>query len=214
METTESRTTSPALIPPSLRWLVLGVAGGCALVVVILGLAYGRTSTPSAFDSAVQAWLQEQVPDNHVLMWFAAGLAGPRVLLAAVAIVASAAYLCRRWSLLLLAVLGPGAAMLVTQLLKPLIGRTISGAWAMPSGHTTALVALLTVAALTWINRRGALSTITDALVLCGLVVALTAMLVALVRQQWHYATDIIAGGCVAFAAVACVAVALDCLSG
>ncbi|WP_192909614.1 phosphatase PAP2 family protein [Gandjariella thermophila] len=134
--------------------------------------------------------------------------------LVAVTVVAAVGYAVGRWRMVLLAVLGPAAAIAVTESLKPLFGRTINDYWSFPSGHTTAVVSLLTVLALIWLRRPGrGVAVVVGSVFLVQAVLA-AGMAIALIRLHLHYATDIAGGGCTGFAVVVVVAFVTERLGG
>ncbi|GAA4842910.1 hypothetical protein GCM10025787_25310 [Saccharopolyspora rosea] len=181
------------------------------LVTAFLGVWYADRDDPGRLDRAVLGRLVEWFPGHlGVLDVLAAfGSAGPA--LATTAVVAGVGYLDRRWTSVLLPAIAAPAAVSVTELLKPVIGRTINAYWALPSGHTTAIVSLL-VAALLVARRNRRRARFVGMLVVVLLAFGLVGMVLGLVRLGLHYATDIVAGGCVGTAAVLLVARGLDAL--
>ncbi|MDA3624185.1 phosphatase PAP2 family protein [Saccharopolyspora sp. WRP15-2] len=203
------------LIAPPLRWPLALVAGACLLVLVALSVRYAGHTEPSALDLAARRWLRAHIADQHIGALHEIGeLGNHRPALAATALICGIGYLSGRWKQLLLPAIGPPAAIVLSQLLKPLIGRTINDYWALPSGHTTALVALLTTAGVIWFHRTSITVTVLSGLAFFGLGCVTTAMATSMTSLNLHYATDIVAGGCLGFAVVVAVALALDHLDG
>ena len=106
---------------------------------------------------------------------------------------------------------GTLAAVTISELiLKPLVGRLRYGHLSFPSGHSTAMaaVAIATTILLIGAQRPGS---ITLRLV-AGLVPVMVAACVAvgLIAEHIHYATDTLAGSCVALATVLTAALFLD----
>lgn len=103
----------------------------------------------------------------------------------------------------LLAVAGPAAAVAVTTLMKPLVGRTINdGFLAFPSGHTATATAFTLVTMLVVTDRLWLIAVTT--------VAAAAAMATAQVALNAHYPTDTIGGFCSALAVVPAVAWTID----
>jgi undecaprenyl-diphosphatase len=112
--------------------------------------------------------------------------------------------------LALLAVAGPGLTGLITTLSKPLIGRTIDGDLAYPSGHAGGATAIGLVTALVLVAVLRPSPTRAGAILAAGALVAGGAVAVLLVAANWHYATDAVGGICTAITAVLGSALALD----
>ncbi|MFD0430667.1 hypothetical protein ACFQ60_35030 [Streptomyces zhihengii] len=130
------------------RWLGL-VAGLAAFVVLGLGVLYAGEGGPGGPD----AWVQGGV-DGAGAPWrqVALGVDFLGEPVGAAALVAALVTGClvrrRPWAAVLV-VVGPGAAVVVTKVLKPLAGRTIhDGHLSYPSGHTAFLTALAFVVVL------------------------------------------------------------------
>jgi undecaprenyl-diphosphatase len=106
----------------------------------------------------------------------------------------------------LLAVLGPGAAVVVTSGLKPLVGRTINdGFLSYPSGHTATATAFALVAVFFVIGRREGGYWLLSIPLLAAAVMAWAQVLL-----NAHYPTDTFGGFCAALAVVPAVAWAID----
>ncbi|MGW8990079.1 phosphatase PAP2 family protein [Streptomyces zhihengii] len=176
------------------RWLGL-VAAVAAFVVLGLGVVYAGQGGPGGPD----AWVQGGV-DGAGAPWrqVALGVDFLGEPVGAAALVAALVTGClvrrRPWAAVLV-VVGPGAAVVVTKLLKPLAGRTIhDGHLSYPSGHTAFLTALAFVVVL---------------LAAAGPVAVLGAALGAGAVMGWaqvalgaHYPTDAVGGCCTALAVV------------
>jgi len=113
----------------------------------------------------------------------------------------------------MLCILGPGLAALATdQVLKPVVGRTLYGSLAFPSGHTTGAVAVAAVIGVLMLgpsHPRG-LSVHARRLI-AGLALAVSGgTAIGLVALRWHYSTDTVGGVCVALIVVTTVALAID----
>jgi membrane-associated phospholipid phosphatase len=109
-----------------------------------------------------------------------------------------------------LAIVGPGLTGVATTTLKPIIGRTIDGDFAYPSGHTGGATALGVVAALLLIAVLRTTTRTSALLIAAGALVSGGTMALALVADRAHYATDTLGGFCVAVAVVLTSALAIE----
>jgi undecaprenyl-diphosphatase len=128
-----------------------------------------------------------------------------------IAAVAGPAALAKRWSGVLLTIIGTVAAATVTELiLKPLIGRLHSGYLSFPSGHTTAVAAVAIAAAILLAGARWPRSTALRIVAGLGTVALALGVAVSLVAENIHYATDTVAGFCVGITIMLSLALGLD----
>jgi membrane-associated phospholipid phosphatase len=185
--------------------------GCCAILVAVLGVLFANQSSADSFDRAV---------DSSVIAWFAghpglaARLAVPGSLVPAGALSAAIVVACllagRLNGAVLAAAAVPAAVGLNDGLLKPLVHRTNYAGVVFPSGHTTAMFALVaTVTVLLAPPRPGAARMprvlIPAAACVLGCVVA-----IAVVGLRWHYFTDTLAGAAVGIGTVCGLAIVLD----
>jgi undecaprenyl-diphosphatase len=91
-----------------------------------------------------------------------------------------------------------------------MVGRTRQGYLAFPSGHAAGITALAVVAALLLISMAGAKLAFAVSVATVMVILAGAAIGLALVAQDWHYATDAVGGFCTAIALVAALAFLLD----
>lgn len=211
MDIVESKPQRPSvLVPVRLRipaWWFIGV---CALVLVIFAVHYHDMSVPGWIDVRVENWLRARLSDSIGLLHYATYLGNWPPVLMMMFLVACFGYLAGRWKMVLLAVLGPVAAIVLTESVKPLIGRTINSYFALPSGHATAVVSLLTVACVLSLNPRRREIAVVGVLMMLAFTLGFVAMAAGLVRDHLHYATDIIAGSCVGVSVVLFLALVVD----
>lgn len=203
------------------RWAGITLAG-CAVVVAVLGAAFAHQSAADGFDRLVDepvvSWLG---PHRTLLGWMEYPGTQVPALVISVAI-AVACLRSRRHAGAVLALVAVLAATRVDDwLLKPLFHRTYLGALVYPSGHTTSVVAMVTVYVIVFLlpprsspggapprTPRGA-----RAPRLAGLAVllALTVITVGgVIGLRWHYFTDAIGGAAVGIGTVCALALALD----
>jgi len=90
------------------------------------------------------------------------------------------------------AVTGPPLAVVIAEgLLKPIVGRQENGIYGFPSGHATALAALVASVALLAYRRWGRRALLAAAPFLPLLPLVMT---IGLVQTHWHQMSDAIAG--------------------
>ncbi|GGS50204.1 phosphatase PAP2 family protein [Actinokineospora fastidiosa] len=156
----------------------------CAVAAVVLGIAVGEGPT------AVDTWIAARLGGPSAL-WDTLSLTTHPV--ATLSVIAATVVLARRrLSVALMAAAGPAIAVaLNTWALKPAFGRVHGDHLAYPSGHTTALAAILAVLVIAagprWIAAAIPLIAVAGA---------------AIVGMGYHYATDILGGALWASAVV------------
>ncbi|MGD9526942.1 phosphatase PAP2 family protein [Pseudonocardia sp.] len=204
--------TSRPLIPRGARGRALAVVAVALAVFTVLAARYTGGSDPRWFDDHARDVIADVTPRGRLLRMLLE-LGSPAAVVAIAVVVALLCLWRRHPRAAALALLGPGITGLVTTFTKPLIGRTLRGEYAYPSGHTggatsTALVlAVLAVLVLRPDPRRAL------AIVLAVGAAAAALFAVLVVAANWHYATDAIGGACVALAAVLGSALAIDAVA-
>lgn len=199
----------PELVPPQVRRPAALLALACAAVLVVLAARYHGDRIPGRLDS----WVFGQIPRalrSH--WWTLSGLAKvlPFVLVFAAGVVAVVSCIGRRWRLAALAVVAPTLTVGLTELGKQLVDRRIDGFLALPSGHTAGATSVFLVLGLVVLGRvrgnvRVAAGVVAAAVTAGGALVGLL-----MVSVHDHYATDTIAGYCVAVAVTLALALTLD----
>lgn len=206
--TRRRRPDPPPLIAPRFRIAVVAVVAGALAVLVALGLRYHDGRSAGRFDRTVDDWFTGHV-NYRTALWFADLGNGPVVLL--LVVLAAAGCLSLRWVRgALLVALAPAAAAAITEwLVKPLVHRTKDGWLAYPSGHTSGFGALALAVVLLVLQRREwpRARRVTLAMIASALLLA---CMLGLIASDYHYATDVIGGLCVAALAVVGVALAVD----
>jgi undecaprenyl-diphosphatase len=184
-----------------------------AVAFLALAIRYHGAVTYGRFDG----WVNGRVPPRRDLpIRTLAPLTdvAPTIFVVLACAAAVALLLARWWRGAALAVLGPGLTLLVVEIGKFAVGRLHEGALSLPSGHTAAVTSVSLVAVLLLVARvRGhrMLAATVGALVVTAVAGAMAFLLVAL---RWHYATDTIAGYCVAVAGTLAAAFAVDAIPG
>lgn len=204
-------STPRLLVPLRARVAAAVLIVGSFIVVTVLGLYYAGTGQPGAFDQRIAHDLRPLRVHRRLIMRIT-DLGDPMpvvVLIAALVIVFIA---LRRWRAALLALLAPGVAVAIAELiLKPLVGRTIGGALSYPSGHETATAAIAVVVIVAIADRQPPrLPAFAVVAISALLAVGLVCIGAALVLRHWHYATDTIGGFGVALGTVLATALAID----
>jgi membrane-associated phospholipid phosphatase len=221
-----SRPPRALIAPPARPGLAVAIAG-CVAVVTALGVRYAGHTTAGPLDASVDHWVQARAGVTSVpltvLTWFGDPAEVTLVTIAA----ALGCALARWWRGAVLALLAaPVSAVLTEDVLKPVIGRTIGGAvfapdghlvsvavLSMPSGHTTAVFTLATLAAVLlsrWPNRWH--SRVRYPVIVAAYALA-TAVGVAMIAQGFHYFTDVISGVAMGTGTVLAGAFAIDALA-
>ncbi|MBB5889850.1 phosphatase PAP2 family protein [Kutzneria kofuensis] len=191
------------------------IALSCVVIVAGLGAWFHQRNSPAGVDRLVADWVHRLAGQHAALMEHVIRIGDPLPVAALVVGLALGSVALGRWRTALFAVVGPTAAVLVTELLlKPMVGRTRYGQLAFPSGHTTGTAAVAMVVLVLFLGSAWLTSPMVKALLaLLGFGVSV-AVSVALVGRNWHYATDTLGGICVAVASVLVVALVIDKVGG
>jgi membrane-associated phospholipid phosphatase len=193
---------------PAVIVLVLAIA-----VVVVLGMSYADQHLPGHLDRSLDALIRNHLRADQPITRVLVSLGNPVQATILVAAVAGAAAAARRWSGVLLTIVGTVTAVAITELiLKPLVGRLRFGHLTFPSGHTTAVAAVALATAILIGGARWPRSIAVRMLAGLAPVALAVGVAISLVAQHIHYATDTVAGYCVALATVLAVALCLDLL--
>jgi membrane-associated phospholipid phosphatase len=205
VEDVQARLVTQGMVRP-----VVVIVVACAAVVLGLGLLFHHQRDGLPLDHAVYGMVYRNFVGERGLLQAMLVPTEPVLLVIVVALFVMLAVARRRPRVALLAVVGPLLAVgLNAVVFKPLVDRTINnGNLAYPSGHTTGLVAVLTVLVLATVTSR-----VPKPLVSLVIIVALVVTVVAataLVGMKYHYVTDTVGGACLAVATVLGVALAID----
>jgi membrane-associated phospholipid phosphatase len=188
---------------PAVVVIVLAIS-----VIAVLGMRYADQDMPGHLDRSLDALIRHDLRPDQPITQALVSLGNPTQAAILVAAVAGAAAAARRWSGVLLTILGT-----VTELiLKPLIGRLRFGHLSFPSGHTTAVAAVAFATAILIGSARWPHSVAVRMVASLAPIVVAVGVAISLVAQHIHYATDTVAGYCVALATVLAVALFLDLL--
>jgi undecaprenyl-diphosphatase len=197
------------LLPAAIRRPVAVASVCCTLAFAVLAVRYhGAVSA-----GGVDLWIRGQLPrwrDLPAATMAPLTDAAPAVFLSLAGAAALVLLVRRRWEQAAFAVLGPGVTMLVTEVSKVLVGRLHQGAPSLPSGHTAAVTSGALVVALLVVGRRRARAVVAAAVGALAVTAVAAAVAFSLVVLGWHYATDTVAGFCVAVAGTLGVALAVD----
>ena len=198
------RARGPAVVVSFLAIIVVGV----------LGMRYANQDAAGSLDRTLDTFIRTHIRRDQPLIRALVELGNPLPATIVVAAIAVAAAVARRWSGVVLTIGGTLAAVTITELiLKPLVMRLRYGHLTFPSGHSTtvAAVAIATSILLTGAQRPRSLAVRLVAGVVPIVVAACVA--VGLIAEHIHYATDTLAGCCVAAATVLTVALVLDVIA-
>ncbi len=195
----------------------LAVALLAALVTIALGVHYSGHQLPGAFDRGVDDWLVARFRRDDGLARLFADLGGS-VPVASTAFVLVVAEVCLHSARgAVLAALAPFVSSALTEsLLKPAFGRTFGAPYepgfSYPSGHATGAITVLTVICVLAFHHLGPDRRRTRARIVAVCLLLALAIVVGLIADQFHYATDTVGGIGVAVAAVLGLSVVIDLL--
>lgn len=195
------------LVPRPLGRSAVVLAVACVVVFVALAIRYRGGHEPGLLDESVYSHLTKLgMPRGPLTLAVDAVPPTFGAVVAAFTVVLAAQ---RRWRAVALAALGPGLALLLAEAGKRVVGRSLDGMLALPSGHTAGVASVIATVAVLRVSRarhpgRAAV------LGLLAVTLAAAAIGVAMVVLRFHYATDIIAGYCVGVAVPLAVAFAVD----
>jgi membrane-associated phospholipid phosphatase len=178
-------------------WVLAGAAA-CWLLLLALAIAFGGDRRFSDPDRAAAGFVHRLFgePGSGVLRVLIV-TTEPPVLVGVMVVAAVLLFRLRRRRFAVLVVIGPLAAVLLVEVLKPLIGRSYQGTYlCLPSGHTALSVSIFTVLLLAvWPTRGRWLG------LACWAVLSVAAG-IGLIGYDYHYLTDVAGGLCVAFGTV------------
>jgi len=193
----------PARVGPPLGF----VSVFAAIALVVLGILFAGQSAGVSLDIGIRSYLRSLEQPWHQIALIVDWTGEP---VGAAVVLVTLVFVCLRKGNLRAAVLvvaGPGAAVVVTSGMKPLVDRTINdGFLSFPSGHTASATAFALVAVLFMVGRNPAQAW----LVAVVPPLAAVTMAWAQVLLNAHYPTDTIGGFCTALAVVPAVAWTID----
>jgi membrane-associated phospholipid phosphatase len=203
----------PAILPPGLRAPAAAVSVFALLVFGVFAARYADDSSAGRLDRRIDDLIAPtgrgiSLPDLVII------LGNPVTVVVLAFLLAGLALALGHRRLAVLAIAGPGLTGVATTTFKPIIGRTIEGGLAYPSGHTGGATALGVVAALLLITVLRPATGTSALLLSAGALVSGGAMALALVSNRIHYATDTVGGFCVAVAVVLTSALVIERLPG
>jgi len=176
------------------------------LVFGVFAARYADDSSAGRLDRRVQRLVNDgpSLPDAVIVF------GNPVTVVVLAVLLAGLALALGHRRLAVLAIVGPGLTGVATTTLKPIIGRTIDGGFAFPSGHTGGATALGVVAALLLITVLRPATGTSALLLAAGALGSGGAMALALVADRIHYPTDTLGGFCVAVATVLTSALVIE----
>jgi membrane-associated phospholipid phosphatase len=198
-----------AILPPALRAPAAAVSVLALLVFGFFAARYADDSSAGRLDRRVQRLIGGS-RDGLSLSDAVLLLGNPVTVVVLAVLLAALALALGHRRLAVVAIVGPGLTGVATTTLKPVIGRTIQGGFAFPSGHTGGATALGVVAALLLIAALRTATGTSALLLSAGALVSGGVMGFALVANRIHYATDTVGGFCVAVAVVLTSALVIE----
>ena len=203
---------SPPLLAASIRPWAGALLACCAILIAVLGVLFAHQTTADRLDRAV---------DSPVISWFSGHLgllpwlAAPGSYLPAAALSAVIVAACLIGGRVNGAILGaaavPVAVALNDGVVKHLVHRTYLGTMTYPSGHTSAVFALVaTATVLLLVPPRPTRGAGLRVLIPAAACVAGGVVAVAVIGLRWHYFTDTVAGAALGIGTVCGLALVLD----
>ena len=204
------RTAPHPLLPASIRPLAVALAAFCVALTVLLGAWFAGQTRAGWLDSSVDGRVQNLVGPHAMVLYLVNLGALPAVTIMSAALIVACLATGRGRGAVLVAVAVPAAAAL-TEVLKHLIDRTLTGSLSFPSGHTTGISAVVVAFAVLLIDppRPRISAAVRVVLAAIAFLVGVT-VAVGVVAVRWHYATDTVAGAAVSTAVVLVTALTLD----
>lgn len=201
----------PLLTGPARPWAG-AVVICCVIVVAVLGALFAHKTKAGSFDNAIDSPVIRLLSGHGGLAYHLAypGTLYPAVLLSGIVVVIC--LLTSRLNGVALAIATvPVADGLDDGLLKHLVDRTYFGQLTYPSGHTTAVFALVTTVVVVFLipAQPYRARTIRVLLAAAGCLVGVT-VAVAVIALRWHTFTDTVAGAAVGIGTVCALALILD----
>ena len=200
-------TETELRFPPSR--LLLGIGPELVAGVLVLGIALQDVRGPVRGDRRASAEFATTSKTERSKWHDVAGIGSEIPVVVSVLVFAGWAATRRDWRGVAVALIGPSAALFLTELvLKPLVDReAANGTYSYPSGHATIVAALATTALLLvyrYVGPRFALLWSPYAIAVAG------AVAFAVVALRWHYVTDSVGGVALGVGVVLLVAVVTD----
>jgi membrane-associated phospholipid phosphatase len=187
-----------ALIGTPRRRVLLGL--GLFALVALGGAYFAFVPGPTPLDRLAFGIIPSEYT-RHSLTYIA-DTGRPRVVAPGVVLCSFIAFFSDRRRALTCLV-APVVAIVITEYLaKPAVGRTFGGTLCYPSGHMTAVAALVCAFLIAVPARWRTLATVLGIAV--GIVMGVTLMLL-----RWHYLTDVVAGAAVSIGSTLIVDAAL-----
>jgi len=201
------------------------------VIAASLGILFAHQTGADAFDRAIDRPIINALAGHgRTAYWLSyAGSQVPAITTSAVIVVAC--LITRRFAGAILGALAvPVSSLIISdQLLKPLFDRSYLGGVTYPSGHTAAIVALITtVIVLLFLSPRASSSAgtrvpsvlrapgvrralgVLRVLIPAVMIVVAVGVGAGLIGLEWHYFTDIIGGAAVGVGSVCALALILD----
>jgi membrane-associated phospholipid phosphatase len=202
------------LLPPQARRSAVGLIVVSAVVVAVGAALYHGQRRAGRLDDAVDDWLFTIFGRDRVLLYQLLHVADLPVVIAVLAVVLLAALMRGRPDIATLAVLGPLAAIGLTEVvLKPLVQRRYDFFLSYPSGHTVGTLSACAVLGVILVGATGVTLALRVAMGVLLLAVCATVML-ALIVDGFHYFTDTVAGAFLSVGVVMLAALAVDLVTG
>jgi len=211
-----ARRQSP-LLPPAARPAAAVIGVLCVAATLVMIVLFWHGTGPSWADSVVDGAVHRVLPwARRRPLRDIADLGNPAWVIVLTAVLAAGCLVLGRFRAAVLAAVSVPAAAAVTELLKPVVDRRLSGApgypsgVSFPSGHASGLFSLAAVLCVLVMTQAPRMRRAVRLLIaLAGFLVA-AAVAVAVIALYRHYFTDTVAAAAISIAVVLCVAYIVD----
>jgi membrane-associated phospholipid phosphatase len=206
------------LLPAAVRRTAAALLGASVAVAAILGTLSWHQTRPGWLDRWVDTRIQASVSGHRAALNAGVQFGDPRLVTVMTAALLLAYIAVRKWrGAVLVAVAVPAAGALTEYVLKPFIHRMLQEFLSYPSGHSTAVFALVTALGVLLCDpdrpRRPRLPAALRVLLALIAFLAACWVSVSVIGLGYHYFTDTVGGAAVGAAVVLGTAFLIDRLS-
>ncbi len=200
------------LVPRALRLPAAVIAAAGALLLTVMAVHYHGADSYSAADRWVLGVLPRGPGVPYSTFSYLIDLVPPVSVLVVGVLTVVHLVMGRLWQAVFV-VAAPGLTLLITELGKRLVNRTIDGVPALPSGHAAGVTSVSVVVAVLLVDRVRAHVLATAGLLLLAVTGMAVGIGVVMSVTGYHYPTDTVAGFFTGLACTLGVALGVDRLA-
>jgi membrane-associated phospholipid phosphatase len=206
------RTGPRPLVPAAIRPLAAVIMVVCVAVTALLAALVAGQARAGPVDSWVDARIRSGLGGQWRGLEDLAGIGDMLPVAVMTSVLVLACLVTRRWrGAVLAAVAVPAAAGVAELVLKPLVGRTLTGSLSFPSGTEARVFAVAAVFAVLMADPvRPRIPAVVRLTLAVAVLLTAVAVAVALVGLDQHYFTDTVGGAAVGTAVALATALVLD----